>query len=170
MPTAITQNIYFQLQKDIPFSIENREHGEQVLQEQNPLDCFLETVSSSHKKKRLSSIADILRCALQQLPRNGELDANEKRDAVQSARLLLKKIEKKAADDPRIQKLEKELLAARLAIPTTVLDQNDGFYAFAYKHYLYRYLLTYGDRLEVDSARQEILIKMNGRMTPWSQV
>jgi len=91
----------------------------------------------------------------------------EKRDEVQTARRFLRK--RRGQAGPELERLRKRLLAVRLGIPKKAFSANPGFYAFAARSFLNRYLLFYGDELQLDEENK-VSIKKDGEYIPWEAV
>ena len=84
-----------------------------------------------------------------------------------TARTFLK--QEKSLKDPRIQELQKQLLAFKLGQEASVFDVpcNDGFYAFASSPPLERYLFEHQHELTIDSNTREIQILVQNQYRPW---
>jgi len=112
--------------------------------------------------QRVQSRAQELAEQLHNLPRK-EISADN--PAILAGRALLKKHPRPG---PYITYLKKELLAAKLHITSDLFDHNEGFFSFASKHHLDRYLDVHQDHLHIEE--NDIYIRVDNIYRRWSEV
>jgi hypothetical protein len=125
--------------------------------------------NATFHNKQLAQLADIFANALELQPRRC-VHCAERDPMILAGRSLKKNIRRHNIHEPAIKKFQKQLLAAKLAIPAEVFEKNPGFQEFAERTHLERYLLQYHHRLEVDPVTHELSIRAKGQLTPWAKV
>jgi len=78
-------------------------------------------------------------------------------------------VKKHGSDEPRMLKLQQELLAAKLGIHASVFEHNPEFETFAAKHHLEQYICHYGHQLIVDDD-QHISLLVEGIQRCWNEI
>lgn len=133
------------------------------------LSRLQEKIWSSCRLERIGRIAEILDECLQaqSTPPQTMLSA-EKDPLAKATRTFLRSCKKEELADPRIVKLQKQLQATRLAIKAEVFDANEGFYDFASKTHLERYLMHYNHTLDVDPKTNKLSIWYNENYIEWT--
>lgn len=154
MPVTESARLEALLTSQTPFKIEDGKLKELTLWDR------IRELRHSVKLKRYKDLCP----SLTELLKNHASDPHEasKSPLLRACNRIARELKKEIPEDFAI-----ELLAAKLAIPSSLFDTNEGFRAFAERAYLYNYLHKYRHKLEIDG--QTIKILMEGKLLPWKE-
>ncbi len=157
------------IDNDMPLSIEIIEGGKYRANFSGNTGYLREISSDDYRKNRLARIADSLTSTLYHTC-HSSIDSAENSIEVKTAKKFYRKISKQLNRTPCVDRLQRQLLASRLAIPIKAFDANPGFYEFASDNYLYHYIRHYGHELEVHPNTYELKIMSENELVPWADV
>lgn len=162
-------HVNFGIDNDIPLSIETLDNGKYQTKFSGNAEYLREISSANYRKTRLSGIADSLTSTLYHRSL-GNMEAAENSLEVMTAKKFCRKVSRYLAQTPYDNRLKRQLLASRLAIPVEAFEANPGFYEFASKHHLYHYMRHYGHHLMVDPKTYELKILSENEWRAWGEV
>ncbi len=164
---SYVHDMHVALQNNVSFSVV--ENNGPTVEQQSFFSWLYHRINPAFYHESVAIIAEVLAKSLQEAPRAFSVKAALADEKVACARLFLK--QEKHRNDPRIDELQKELLAFKLGLDARCLDLpvNNGFSRFAVNPPLERYLFEYDHSLKVNYMTGEIQILANGCYTPWSQ-
>ena len=120
-------------------------------------------------KKRFSRLAGTVAKTIAMQPRMSIPEAAND-PSLKTARKLLKEIKIKNIHSPAINCLKKEVTAAKLGISSYTFNANPGLQNFAENNHLERYLLYYGDTMDVNPETKEAFLRNDGIIKPWQKI
>jgi hypothetical protein len=123
----------------------------------------------NYHERRLSELAAVVSSIVSLQPRMS-IPTAAKDKTIKAARNLLKEIRHHNIQTPSIDKLQKEVTAAKLGINAEILDKNPGLQQFIEIHHLERYLLIYGDTLKIDQLSQQVLLRKENTFVPCQEI
>lgn len=127
---------------------------------------ILHRYDNNYHTERLNRIASAVAITLTLQERN---DTNLQ-ETIDIAREVLHEAKKYKVRGNHLLWLNKEFFAAKLGITSQTMDQNPGFYAFASKNHLDKYIKEYQHPIIVDQQLDDIQILYNGVYTRWTDV
>ena len=165
--TSYVHDMHLALQNNLGFSVV--QNDELKVEQHNFLSWLYHSINPAYHHENVATIAEVLAKSLRDAPRALSIKTALSDEKVACARLFLK--QEKGRIDPRIDELQKELLAFKLGVAAGCLDLpvNSGFSEFAANPPLERYLFEYHHKLEVNYITGEIQIMANSQYQPWSK-
>ena len=119
-------------------------------------------------EERLSKIAAITAKILAKQPRLSLHAAAEDYSLI-TARKFVKNLSLYKCNTPETAALKTEIAAAKIGVSKVIFDKNPGLEKFVQANHLERYLLHYGQNLEIDSTTNEASILKAKEFIPWKQ-
>ncbi|KAI8918830.1 hypothetical protein BC831DRAFT_482140 [Entophlyctis helioformis] len=152
--------------EQVPVAERAKLREQNVLKDENlaPL-TQLEMQRFENKKNVAVALTECLATILPQ-----DLQLSLKNPLVLVANDYRKRISPKDVGSDVYLALHVHVTAAKLGLTVDVLDANPGFFAFAHKNAIHRYLMVFNHTLRVNQKTKEISIMYESLMRPWPAV